>query len=551
MFFALSRRRCTSNQEGCFAVRTLSRFLVLLAAASITQVRSRLLAPASRSERVLSATGTYLTQKHLQSIASFDPDSPPERRSHGLSSSTARDLQTPPSENAKCRPLQISEWLRLLQTETNAEFDITEEIAEAADADPTLLLARAQLMWQDTTDFEWDRALAATRQSSLPAPFVVCMEQPRSRSSGFRRRKFVRDRIRDAISDMDGDEVWRQVILRTIHNGDDMFCVYSLMDAVVAQNIDFEGCAVQPMTMSMKLMPRTVQLLLDKAKECKDQIDSKTKSNSQRQRREQDTVLDLLLSENDGDGDSGRDEEWNDDDNIELDCDALELARPAADVLFCPGSLTYNQISALQAGDPSYIVAALTSKKGNQVSGIAEQVYWTSTEAEPYRRTESARAEFWREALEEAGSERCDNVIETKLQWSVRHSDDGDFSVLRVVYDASTAKQWESGCVGSLIAGLAVRQDVCGLEIAADIGVKSYNANWLVQSGVQDETPWTDVGLDGEGQVVALSDTGIDVNNCEFIYFNMRIIFGLKYDLLLCHDSRDSSASLVLPFPNK
>jgi len=498
------------------AVRTLSLFLILLSASSFVQVQGRLSSSGSSSSHAPSDTGTYLTQQHLQSIASFDPANPPQRprtsSSRATSTSSARDLQTSPTDNAKCRPLQIAEWLRLLQSETDAEFDITEEVAEAAGVDPTLLLARAQLMWQDTTDFEWDRAIAATAERNLPAPFVVCMEQPSLQGrlqSGFRRRKFVRDRIRDAISDMGGDEVWRKVILRTLYNGDDMFCVYSLMDAAVAQNIDFDGCAVQPMTMSMKLMPRTVQMLLDKVKECKDEIDSKTDRNNgsdrQRQRREQDTVLDLLLSDSDvnGNGDV-------------LDCDALNVARPAADIILCPGSLTYNQISALGAGDPSYIVASLTSKKGNQASSIAEQVYWTSTEAEQYRRTESARAEYWREALEEAGSFRCNTVIETKLQWSVRHSDDGDFSVLRVVYDASTAEQWESGCVGSLIAGLAVRQDVCGLEIAADIGVSNYNANWMVQSGVQDETPWTDVGLDGEGQVVALSDTGIDVNNCYF-----------------------------------
>ena len=41
-------------------------------------------------------------------------------------------------------------------------------------------------------------------------------------------------------------------------------------------------------------------------------------------------------------------------------------------------------------------------------------------------------------------------------------------------------------------------------------------ASALLQSGSPTEKPLYDVGLDGSGQVVALSDSGIDTDNCYF-----------------------------------
>jgi hypothetical protein len=37
-----------------------------------------------------------------------------------------------------------------------------------------------------------------------------------------------------------------------------------------------------------------------------------------------------------------------------------------------------------------------------------------------------------------------------------------------------------------------------------------------MQTGKPGDTPFFDVGLSGEGQIVAVSDTGIDEDNCYF-----------------------------------
>ena len=41
-------------------------------------------------------------------------------------------------------------------------------------------------------------------------------------------------------------------------------------------------------------------------------------------------------------------------------------------------------------------------------------------------------------------------------------------------------------------------------------------AQWIVQSNKEDESPWFDAGLTGEGQVVAVSNIGLDMDNCYF-----------------------------------
>ncbi len=54
--------------------------------------------------------------------------------------------------------------------------------------------------------------------------------------------------------------------------------------------------------------------------------------------------------------------------------------------------------------------------------------------------------------------------------------------------------------------------------------IHSSSAQYLVQSGVVESRPWLDSGLDGNGQIIALSDTGIDVDNCYFRGKNRKIV---------------------------
>ena len=182
------RKASTSTCAGRFLLHAYAG-AAAVAAASTAQSNEYAAATAS--------AGAYLTEEHLRSIQNFDP-----RRQAAAAAADRRALQQPPTSaaNAQCRPLRIDEWLGLLQTEAGAEFDLTEEVAGMAGVDPAILLARAQIMWEDATAFEWARSAGTSASDgdapSTPAPFVVCHERtapvgPSSSPvvSGFRRRR--------------------------------------------------------------------------------------------------------------------------------------------------------------------------------------------------------------------------------------------------------------------------------------------------------------------------------------------------------------------------
>jgi len=80
-------------------------------------------------------------------------------------------------------------------------------------------------------------------------------------------------------------------------------------------------------------------------------------------------------------------------------------------------------------------------------------------------------------------------------------------------------EDWErSGeCIHSLIAGVSLSSDICSIETKPQYVAFNSEAQWITQSDQRDSRPFFDVGLNGEGQVVQVSDTGLDLDNC---YFN-------------------------------
>lgn len=71
-------------------------------------------------------------------------------------------------------------------------------------------------------------------------------------------------------------------------------------------------------------------------------------------------------------------------------------------------------------------------------------------------------------------------------------------------------------CILSLIAALSVHSHVIHVEMNTEVTVDSINAQWITQSKVVDYRPFFDVGLTGKDQIVSVSDTGLDTDNCYF-----------------------------------
>ena len=71
-------------------------------------------------------------------------------------------------------------------------------------------------------------------------------------------------------------------------------------------------------------------------------------------------------------------------------------------------------------------------------------------------------------------------------------------------------------CVRSLIIGLSIHPHVLSIEAELPISADDFEAQWITQSNSQGSTPLYDRGLTGKGQIVSLSDSGLDVNHRYF-----------------------------------
>ena len=63
---------------------------------------------------------------------------------------------------------------------------------------------------------------------------------------------------------------------------------------------------------------------------------------------------------------------------------------------------------------------------------------------------------------------------------------------------------------------LAYAPEVCYIERRVPFDTSNVIEQWIGQSGVEDYRPFFDEGITGEGQIVAVSDTGLDLDNCYF-----------------------------------
>lgn len=126
------------------------------------------------------------------------------------------------------------------------------------------------------------------------------------------------------------------------------------------------------------------------------------------------------------------------------------------------------------------------------------------------------RALFWRGVVDEGLS--ADHGCATMLS-DVEVEANGHNGVLfhlgtGFASDESSASS--SSCVLSLVAALSTQAEVCSIESVPHAATLNTVATWIVQSGKEDYTPWYDKNITGKGQVVLVSDTGLDTDNCYF-----------------------------------
>lgn len=122
------------------------------------------------------------------------------------------------------------------------------------------------------------------------------------------------------------------------------------------------------------------------------------------------------------------------------------------------------------------------------------------------------RADFWNQTLrQKICADLCNNVFDAL---DIEVSNNGDsFSVVTTFQVTQEALQ---NCLLLLVTGIATQPEICWVGLVSDVVPLNVEAQWVTQSRRQDSRPFFDVGLDGEGQVIGISDTGLDTDNCYF-----------------------------------
>ncbi|KAL7513731.1 hypothetical protein ACHAXN_010998 [Cyclotella atomus] len=142
---------------------------------------------------------------------------------------------------------------------------------------------------------------------------------------------------------------------------------------------------------------------------------------------------------------------------------------------------------------------------------ISESYYFTS---QAYLESDfttasnqTSRSLFWKDILERfQKDETCNEIFENRLVYSF------------VRFNATGVVDHDVGCVLTLLLAISTLSNVCAAEVVKNPKPLDADSQWTMQTGTPGDTPFFDVnvGLDGEGQVVAVSDTGIDPDNCYF-----------------------------------
>lgn len=141
------------------------------------------------------------------------------------------------------------------------------------------------------------------------------------------------------------------------------------------------------------------------------------------------------------------------------------------------------------------------------------------------------RAEMWRSRLQMSlqPEHSCVDILKTVSihvhqfggKNGRKHSFLGEFEF--IIEDTNTLRDLDA-CYFAFIAGLSTQTEICSIEKSASFVELNDHSQWILQTGggASSETPdtvsrpWYDVGLTGKGEIIQISDSGLDTENCYF-----------------------------------
>jgi len=316
-------------------------------------------------------------------------------------------------------------------------------------------LSTAEPFYNAATIFEWRRALADNESRSFP--YLLCKERSTTDDQDSFTGYQLKTVLQASLAGDDGDDTTNTTIIKTMVNRDDLYCAVARMRAVTAIVIARTGWKVQPLLSSMKLMPDSI------------------------------AEIERRLADD------------NDDDEEDM---------PSLDIILCP---------QVEATEDVTTQSSATISDSTLRDSLA---WWRNNTIDNLGPT--PRQEFWERVLTD-GVENgaCTDTVANRLIWNYFPSSSSNNnniaeSTISLTFNHSDATTVDKLCALAVLASLIVSPQVCTVETRKPQQTRNRNAQWLVQTGIDSNRPWFDAGIMGSGQIVAVSDTGIDVNNCYF-----------------------------------
>ena len=128
-------------------------------------------------------------------------------------------------------------------------------------------------------------------------------------------------------------------------------------------------------------------------------------------------------------------------------------------------------------------------------------------ESRTYRNHE--RQLFWHRNLLDVEESVCQEMIASSTV-------EASISGLTLTIPDGPLPESYRKCLHSLVVDLAMQPEICFVGGYQKMQLRNDYGSGLVQSGNITSKPFHDLGLDGSGQIVAVSDTGVDTDNCYF-----------------------------------
>lgn len=437
---------------------------------------------------------------------------------HVSAQDTTDDTST--ASNPKCRGLLVQEFLGFLQTEVTSEFDLNPAAVERLGMDLPQLLGRAQGMWDSATKFQYRRSL---RDEPTLYPFLLCSIDENDDTNGFNSDGTVqrtlsgwerRQIVAEAIANAGGGD---NIVLMNTFNSRGKFCAVASLPNSVATSIDFDGCVVQPMLLATKLGIGTIDLAVGIINRLANGTDFELEANED--------IDDLVTAHVDP-------EETEDSDLFD---ESADMSFPGMSLSLCPGVFAKKDKFGVVSGniasadEVSRIMTKWVTRKVGGFTGdtgadnLGKNVYWTGGSTDG---STSGRGDFWTKLVSKiSGSEdSCAETFEDRLSWTLQPGfGEATYTNIHVTYNNLGASETDNTCILAMIAGMAVNPNTCFIELIlpkslqAEHDTSKPNADWITQSYIHDENPFFDNGINGTGVVVAVSDTGIDLDNCYFL----------------------------------